>query len=235
MGEKKILSGESLVRFVEKGEKIFLGPGELYPSSEIISGKKSAVGPNTFRGFHRINKSKRGASAVFRRYLTDRKNEIVRGLLKVKSSQELDTLENKICDGVRAELTNVRPEMLRPYNKVRKIIDLYIEHLVSMAEELSPNRASLVPFLNLPLDSQMFSNEEVFLEEELSAHGLSRRSTYSSVKDEEVYKCLQRRLEEKAGNLSSQLSGRRFRRIYFDLLWGGRYKNPGSNLMETNP
>ena len=122
---------------------------------------------------------------------------------------------------------------MESFNKLRKPVDLYIENLVTMAEELSRNRTLLVPWLFLPLDSQMLGNPAVFSEQQLRSVGLGRGATYKDVSTEADYLALQEMAQANALRLA-RTSGH-FSRIYFDLFWNKRWTRAGSNLLELNP
>ena len=196
--------------------------------------KMCAVGDNTFRGFHRLRKDCPGAKKDFVRFFVDEQSHLIAVLSSVRTGDQLDKVSDRVCAGVRRRLSNVSPEQLKSYNKVRKPVDLYFEHLVAMALELDKAREFLMPLLFLPLDSQMLRHESLFSDEELVRHGLSRRSTYKDIKSKETYNALQKLLNHKARVVTAGWR-RAFHRIYFDLLWGGRYRNRGGNLFETNP
>jgi len=131
-------------------------------------------------------------------------------------------------------LRNIKPDQLASYNKVRKPVDLYIEHLVAMSFDLEAARQVLVPLLFLPLDSQILESSELFTNRELAQHGLRRSSTYSEVTTERSYLALQAIITRRANEVANAL-GRPFWPIYFDLLWNGRHSNWGGNLFESNP
>lgn len=235
----------SLQHFVDRAEQIFLQPQRLYSWNAIITGAPiarqsgapktiAAVETNTFRGFHKIDKSTPGSAEAFRNHLTTRRDDLVAALLKIEERRDLHELQNRLRVELRGRLFNIKQDMLAPYNKIRKPLDLYIEHLVAMASELAPRRHVLVPYLYLPLDSQILGQHELFSDRELRTHGLNRNSSYSQIRSEAAYLALQEIVKEKA-RLWGAACGRTFHPIYFDLLWNGRYQNWGSNLFETNP
>jgi hypothetical protein len=224
----------------ERAEQIFLKPKSLYPWEEIVNGvrikgsirKLYAVAPNTFRSFHRRDKGREGSFAVFKRYFTKEKHTMIQSLSEIFTSEELNSFENELLTRIKERLTNVKSS-IAAYNKIRKPIDLYIDHLVAMAEELTPYRAQLVPLLFLPLDSVMFKSEHIFSKNDLRVTGLSRRSTYGSVKDKDTYSKLQGMLVSRAKILSLDI-GKPFHRIYFELMWRHRYLKEGGNLFEVS-
>jgi hypothetical protein len=134
---------------------------------------------------------------------------------------------------LRAKLSNCLPAQLKSYNKVRKPVDLYVEHLVAMAVDLDDVRAKLVPLLFLPLDSQILRHCAHFSDQELADHCLSRASTYKDITTERSYAALQTMLVQKAMAVAESRD-RPFHVIYFDLVWNDRYLNRGRNLFETN-
>jgi len=192
------------------------------------------VGTNTFRGFYKVDKDKSGAGEAFKGYFISNKDNILYKLMKVESTQDLSNLENDIRNDIKGRLKNIRQEMLTPYNKIRKPLDLYFEHLVSMAKEIDTKRIHLINYLSLPLDSQMFMQPDVFSDRDLQIYRVSRDSTYKDVFTEEAYDGLQKIVRKKAGLLTKEIC-KTFYPIYFDLLWNNRYKNWGLNLFETNP
>lgn len=231
--------------FIKRAEELFLHPRHQYSWNEIIVGTyvNSPNGPsrnmavlekNTLRGFHKIDKCGIGAGEAFRDVMVSRKKEILSALESAQTQQELHAIQNDLRLAIRTKLTNIKPTMLISYNKVRKPLDLYFEHLIAMAKETSHLREKLVKMLFLPLDSQMFLQKAVFTENDLSNAGVSRRSTYTSVSQENSYLSLQAAAKRRADTLS-QISGKNFAPIYFDLFWNDRYRRPGNNLFETNP
>jgi hypothetical protein len=193
-----------------------------------------AVAPNTFRGFRRIIKFCPGAQKEFINYFLEQRSALVDDLTAVASRDDLQRLSNRICNSVRSRLSNIKPELLTSYNKMRKPVDLYIEHLVAMAVELDKVRTALVPFLFLPLDSQILAQPGLFNDQELRFHGLNRKSTYQDIESERIYADLQEKLSHKADAVGAACH-RPFHVIYFDLIWNDRYRNWGGNLFETNP
>jgi len=236
---------EALQAYMNRAEEIFLQPAHRYPWNEIVTGamvsipdgglrKFMAVDRNTFRGFHKIDKSGVGAGVVFRDYFVEHRDELVSALATTRTVDDLHKLLNRTSENIREGLVNIKPSMLTSYNKIRKPVDLYIEHLVAMARELDGSRERLIPLISLPLDSQMFEHPDVFQDAELRKVGVSRRSTYMEVRSEDAYRYLQGVLRDRA-EIVSQSAGRSFHPIYFDLLWNNRHARPGTNLFELNP
>jgi hypothetical protein len=218
-------------KYVDNCDRVFLHPDPRYTWDEIVP---RAVAQNTFRGFHRIDTVRSGAKEGFVNYFQEEKWALLDALLTVRSRDDLNSLSNRICMDVRARLGNCKTLQLQPYNKIRKPIDLYLEHLVAMAVELDKVRATLVPDLFLPLDSWILKNPALFSDRELATNGLRRSSTYSDITSERTYSVLQSLLVQKAQAVAAK-RGQSFHPIYFDLVWQDRYKRPGNNLFETNP
>lgn len=225
-----------------KASEVFLDPSPLYGWSDIVTGVEvggrtwRAVETNTFRGFHRLDKSRPGAKPVFEGYFIRHRDSLLADLRAVRTERDLDTVSDRAVAGVAAELEGiVKPSQLGSYNKVRKPVDLYVEHLVAMAEEFDRgDRERLVPLLFLPLDSQMMGDEECLSDSELRRHGLSRRSTSGDVAEKGAYDALQAALATRARRVSDGL-GVPFHRVYFDLAWNDRRGKQGGNLFALNP
>lgn len=226
-----------------KGKNIFLSPTPTYSFHSIINGsevlspsghqKMYAVARNTWRGFHRIDKDSIGAGEVFMGYFTTNKNSIISQLKAIGDISQLDTLEDTICNDLKGKLYNIRQDMLLSYNKIRKPVDLYIEHIASMSVELEGHRDKLAKYLFLPLDSQMFQSPYLFEDAELHRYSLSRHSTFKDIHSRSLYNKLQELILSKADTVHIELD-QPFYRIYFDLLWNNRYCKEGSNLFLTN-
>ena len=222
-----------------KADLVFLDPRPVYGWDDIVTGTNApfpAVAGNTFRGFHRIDKGRPGAAPVFTSYFVENRSGLLESLRSVRDEADLDEVADRAVADLLARLEGViKPAQLESYNKVRKPVDLYVEHLVAMAREIGPEtRERLVPLLFLPLDSQVFASEVCFRDSELRRHGVSRRSTSGSLSDAGAYAALQSILSERAGAVASHL-GAPFHRIYFDLLWNDRWTRSGQNLFALNP
>lgn len=229
-----------------KGEQVFNKPEDMYKYDCIINGcyvrnkngkleKMYAVGSNTWRGFHKKDKSGIGSKKIFTSYFTNNKAHIVGILKNINSEDELHEFENEICENIKESLMLcIKENMLNSYNKIRKPVDLYIEHIVSMADDFTEDeRRKIFDFLFLPLDSQMFASEHIFTGPELYKYNLSRNSSFKDVYSENHYRELQELLKLKADNISTSIE-KEFARIYFDLIWNERFKKEGKNLFETN-
>ncbi|HHW00780.1 MAG TPA: hypothetical protein GXX36_14680 [Clostridiaceae bacterium] len=228
-----------------RGSEIFLYPNEEYPASEIISGvnvyygnkEKTmyAIDGNTYRGFHRIDRLLIGPKKITETFINSKLSWIIDYLKTVQDKQEYDNLCMTITEELREELKkNVKHPMLKPYNKVRKLVDLLFEHLVSMASELREYRKSLVPYLAVPLDSHILKSDVIFKPDLKSSLGIKRRATYKDISDPEQYNDIQDFLRQKAMEISKTYN-QDFYPIYFDLLWNNRYEKDGGNLFKTNP
>jgi len=231
--------------YLQRADQIFIHPKLTYSWEDIVTGVSVrtkggmsktmyAVGTNTFRGFHKINKDRPGAADIFKSFFIKEKISICSKLRMVNHYIELHTLENDICNDINGMLKNFKREMFLSYNKLRKPIDLYFEHIISMAKEMNEEREKLVSCLFLPLDSQMFANSTLFTDGDLKAYQVTRKSTYQDVRDEHTYCELQNIVRRKAEDITIK-TGQAFNPIYFDLLWNDRYKSSGRNLFETNP
>ena len=230
--------------YLTKAEQVFLHPSETYRWNDIIQGtevkdqggnikKMFAVAQNTFRGFHKIDKTCPGAKKEFIEYFVDHKPAIMDQLNQVENRSDLNEISTSICREIKARLVNNRPDQLASYNKIRKPVDLYIEHLVAMSSELTQSRQTLIPLLFLPLDSQVFQHTELFTIDQLKSQGLKRSSTFQFVRSTETYTALQQMLQKKTEKLSRELNSP-FYVIYFDLIWNDRYRKRGNNLFQTN-
>ncbi|MBV4428296.1 hypothetical protein [Clostridium tyrobutyricum] len=233
-------------RIVKKAEKVFLNSKTTYSYNEIINGchvsnhsgsykTMYAVGSNTWRGFHKKETTSAiGSKFVFTGYFTKNKDYIIENLKNMDNINKLNEFENKLCKNLKELLiSHIKENMLNSFNKIRKPVDLYIEHIVSMSEELKDYKTKLIPMLFLPLDSQVFASEHIFTIKELYKYGLKRSSSFKDITSPKSYSELQRLLRIKAIKAGSILN-KNFCRIYFDLLWNNRYENPGSSLFETN-
>ncbi len=237
-----------------KADRVLCRPRVTYPWEEVILGARvgrpgggvkrmMAVAPNTWRGHRRLDKSRPGSGEVFRDYFLHRRNDLIEGLDAVRTREDLHRLLNGVCGEIRSRLTNIVEHVRTSYNSVRKPVDLYVEHLVTMATEVPADlRRRLVPMLFLPLDNRMLQpirvpggpTVQLFDPFVLQRHNLTPRSSYGHIRTEQCYLDLQREVERKAAEVS-RLCGRPFPSVYFDLLWNGRHSRDGANLFELNP
>ncbi|NMB95719.1 MAG: hypothetical protein GYA02_03780 [Clostridiaceae bacterium] len=134
---------------------------------------------------------------------------------------------------IKSNLTNVKSYMLQSYNRIRKPVDLYIEHIASMSTELDGYRGKLVKLLFLPLDSQIFGSEYIFTLNELYRYGLTRESSFSNVKCKSDFDKLQKLLMSKATAIYNSYKIE-FDSIYFYLIWNNRYTKNPNNLFQSN-
>lgn len=220
----------------QKGLNVFINPKKLYAFEDLICGVKvkgktmAAIGSNTYRGFHKIDKLEFGAKYYFENCIITNKKQIIKILTEKPNEKTIDALENEIVDQLKFELRhNIINYQLKSYNKLRKPIDLVLESLVAMINTFnSGDRKSLIPLLFLPLDSQMFGSPIVFSDNEMRMLNINRSYTFKDIVDTVHYSEIQSFLKEKAEKIGLQ------NRIFFDLLWNDRYKKHGDNLFETN-
>lgn len=228
-----------------RGSEIFLSPDEEYPASKIIFGVNvnngnkvklmRAIDRNTYRGFHKINKSLIGPKEIIETFINSRLSWIIDSLKTVQNKQKYEYLCMTITEELREQLSkNVKDHMLKSYNKVRKPVDLLLEHIVSMASELREYRKSLVPFLDVPLDSYILESDIIFDQDSKSLLGIKPGATYKDILSKEQYKNIQAFIQQKSTEISTTYH-QDFYPIYFDLLWNSRYNRDGQNLFKTNP
>jgi hypothetical protein len=233
-----------LCQLADRAAQIFLAPSHRYPWADVMTGcavssadgmlrQFRAVDRNTFRALHREDKSE-PVGEPFIGYFVQHRDRLVPELLRVASRAELDRISDEIAEGLRGVLGHLKASVLAQYHKLRKPVDLALECLVTISVELDAARETLVPLLFLPLDSQMFGQKLIFTDAELARFGLTRESGFGEVRSREAYLCLQDIVARKAAQVS-QVTGQPFHPAYFDLLWGGRYRNWGGNLFETIP
>lgn len=219
---------------IKIGEWAYLKREDLHPWVDIVRGtwttgldgtkqKLIAVDVNTFRGFHRFDKDEEGPKATFVQYFVSQKRRLAKELATITTEIELHKLSNRIQSELILNLTNIMPDQLDSFNKVRKPVDLYIEFLVTMSLELKHLRSALVPLLFLPLDSQLLNNPVVFSEGDLRSIGLSRGLSFGDITTEDSYLELQCLANTFASTISTKF-GKQFHRIYYDLLWNDRWK-----------
>lgn len=219
--------GKAIELINKVGERLFYDPSPVYDYEYLV---KKSLGPNTYRGFHKVEKSKPGAKDVFENYFEKNEAYIIDALQSLKSEHGLDMLEQEICKGLKRELKkNIDNRQLVSYNKLRKPVDIIIEHLLSMGTDFSKVRKTGTKFLFLPLDSQMFQSQFVFSDQEIAELKIDRRFTFKDITSEGHYDEIQAFLKEKASRIGLK------NRIFFDLVWNDRYKTKGKNLFESNP
>ena len=217
-----------------KAIKIFENVKKQYSYEDIINGVKDgfeknmyAVDPSTFRGFHREGYAKsEGIKVVeiYRRLFLREKDNILSKLKTITSVDELNDYEDclgyKLITDLSKPIRVLKEDKYGSYNRFRKVVDLTIEHLVSMANELEKERRSLLDKLFLPLDSQIFGSKYVFPDKIIADFKLSRNTSYGAITSKEQYTMLQEYLRGKACRISEEIAP--FKLIYFDLFWGER-------------
>jgi len=209
------------------GQQVFYNPKPLLDYDILV---KKSLGPNTYRGFHKVDKSKSGSKEAFEKVLIDNSKFIIDTLLTAETEKELDTFEKEICKTLKKELKkNIDNRQLNSFNKLRKPIDIVVEHLISMGTDFASGRQKLTQHLFLPLDSQMFQSNFVFSDKEISELKIKRSFSFKDIVDEKHYYEIQSFLKEKAITVGVD------NRIFFDLVWNDRYKSKGKNLFATNP
>ena len=231
-----------------KASQLFLFPHPVYPYNDVVLGVKvngpngdyrvmRAVDTNSFISY-RIRGEAEKIIGVYQNYFISKKNSIIVEISQVTSRNALDT----ISDDIRSEILKIMKEVefdtklnMLYYNRTRKIIDLYFENLVAMAEEFSPVRLKLVPMLYLPLDSKIFKHKLIFEDHELLRCNINRKATYGSLEHKHHYQYLQNQIKWRAMAIDQE-----FYPIYFDLFWGmrnscnDRFHSWGNNLFQTN-
>ncbi len=229
-----------------RGAEIFIRPSVSYTWKDIILGcsipgkakSQRAVAANTWRRLHRKDRNDPkclGPSKIFIPYFLDNKIKLLDKITTVKGQEDYHSALNDIRLDLLPELRHhIKQGVLLSYNSVRKPIDLYMEHLVAMAKDLSSYRDKLVPLLYLPLDKDIMGRPECFSEEELWRNGIRRGDGYTYVRTEASYLDLQSSLAHRCARLS-KMAGNIVYPIYLDLLWNQRLTKPGSSLFEINP
>lgn len=214
-------------RMNEVGDTVFLTPTPLLSYEALVL---KSLGSNTYRGFHRKDNNCLGASHTFRYVLNDKKDYLIHALNNLTSEIELNELANELCSELKIELgKNIKPLQLQSFNKVRKPVDIVLEHFVAMGEDFAPARKTATPWLFLPLDSQIFQSEFIFTAQEAQVLGIKRRFTYKDIKTAQDYADIQNFLKDKVAKIGLN------HRIYFDLVWNKRFESNGTNLFLTNP
>jgi hypothetical protein len=227
---------------INKGNIVFLNPKGpvktrnytypgLIPARYVLD---LAIGANTYHAFHRVNLDGIRPKIIFQQVLNDEyTNKIIEKLKKIESEEDLEQLENEICEklivGLRA---NIRENILKKYNSIRTPVNLFIENLVGLCNAFTPeDRKKIVPLLFLPLNSQIFASEIVFTEMEINDLELKRNFTMGDITGREKYNKIQEFLKVKV-DILSRVYNLSMHRIYFDLVWNDKYIRPGNNLKE---
>ncbi|HOA56111.1 MAG TPA: hypothetical protein PK767_06645 [Clostridiales bacterium] len=230
---------------LKSAEAIFLNPSVKYPYDDIIRGvqvngtRKKAVDINTTQAFGKklnygnFRENKIKAMDVCDTFFLEQKEQIIKVLCTaVKSRNELDEYEHELFKELRDALLLYSTSSLinESYNRIRKVVELYLEHIVSMAAEIDDDRRKeLVPMLFLPIDSWIIANELIFSDYALASWGLTRKSSFGKIYSKALFDNMQRYLSDKAQEISTEL-GEDFHVIYFDVFWKNRLYNPGCNL-----
>ncbi len=210
----------------KKGDQIFCDPRPTCSYEELV---QRSLTQNTYRGFHRIDKQKPGAKEAFQRTLRAQKSNIISNLNSAESEHDIDKLADRLCEILIKNLSNIKQKQLHSYNKLRKPIDIVLEHMVAIGSDFERARKKTIDHLFLPLDSQIFMHDLIFSDQERRGLSIKRSFTFKDIKTRNHYIKIQNFLKTKANRLGLK------RRIYFDLLWNDRYKQNGTNLLRTNP
>lgn len=206
------------------GRVLFYSPTPFYDYQYLA---KKSLAPNTYRGFHKLDKSNPGAKDIFEKIFLQNSKYIIDSINSIDSEYQLNLLEQDICTILKMHLKkNINNRQLTSYNKVRKPVDIFIEHLISMGANFSMVRKSVTKYLFLPLDSQMFRSRLVFSDREVVELNIDRRFTFKDISSESHYNEIQAFLKEKADRIGLK------DRIFFDLIWNDRYKTKRINLFE---
>jgi hypothetical protein len=231
---------------LQSAETIFLYPSVTYPYEKIICGvpvngvMKKAVNLNTTQAFGKkltygnFAENKRKAMEICDEFFLARKDQIIDKLhAHIRTRDDMDAFEHELLEGLQEKLIQYSTPSLihESYNRTRKIIELYMEHIVSMADEVEREAAKkAVPLLFLPIDSWIIGNERIFDDFNISRWGLTRKSSFGAIKERKLFNEMQQYLVEKAAEVSATL-GAAFHVIYFDVFWSdSRLNAPGVNL-----
>jgi hypothetical protein len=183
----------------------------------------SVISSNSFRAFHKINKKGKGPKCLITEYFHRRHLVIKSELLKVNNREDLDKISNKFSLEIKNALKNIQPSSLKSYNKTRKLVDLYFEHLVLLTDFLSESKRNLLlPLLFVPLDSQIL----VRMRSEFKVGMIPSKPSMGSVVSKELYDKIQICLSSfcDLNGISAPIT--------LDLLWRDRYLKKGNNFLE---
>lgn len=227
------------------GEKILLSDRARFHSyTDLANGVKrssprgdivmTAVAVSSFQSYP--PEQRQEMLEFLRDFFLSKRTLILHDLPSCKTVEQLDVFSEQLRSQMLGEYSKVpfaQSHRVESFNRTRNLIDLYIEHLVSMAAELAHLRSQLVPLLFLPLTSQIFSSG-IFRSDELQKAHVSEKSTFGELVLRSDYQFLQQIALEKAQEFGSS-----FYRIYFDLMWQGkgknrRYQEPSFNLFEIS-
>ena len=218
------MNQQKALQFNEVGVRVFLNFKGTSTYENVV---KYSITSNTYRSFWRIDNSKPGAKKIVDDYLTLNKSNIVCKLKSMSNEKELDDFSHLHCEAIRKLLGQMirLDAKLDSYNKTRKLVDLFVEHLVALCSELENYKSILVPILFIPLDSQILRDIDLFNLTERKAFGIKNSSSFACVDQKEKYNKLQSFLKSKAIDLKIS------HRIYLDLAWNNRYLSTGENLL----
>lgn len=230
---------------LQSAEVIFLHPSVLYKYEDIIQGvkvnniQKKAVDINTTQAFGKklvygnFYENKKKAMEVCDEVFLSKKDWIINKLrTSIRTKEAMDAFEQELFISLQeALITYSTPTLIKEsYNRIRKIVELYLEHIVSMASEIdSDTRNLLTPLLFMPIDSWIIKNELIFDSESIYSWGLNRSSSFGEIRNKTLFDNMQSYLVKKANDISKVL-GEEFHVIYFDLFWNNRLNMPGGNL-----
>lgn len=212
-------------RFNLVGKKIFLDYKSNFKYHEVV---KISISSSTYRSFWRIDKSKPGAKKNVDSFLLNENSALINSLKLVSTETELEKLSHRYCEEIRRLLqVYIKPDAnLNSYNKTRKLIDLFLEHLVSLSSDLKDHRCDLVPLLFVPLDSQILTYKELIDKTTRTQFRITNTSSFACIETRENYKALQEVLKKTAVDLGIN------HRIYLDLIWNNRYQSDADNLID---
>jgi hypothetical protein len=230
---------------LQSAETIFLHPSITYPYEDIIQGVsvngslKKAVGVNTTQAFGRklnygnFGENKIKAMDVCDEFFLLHKNRIIDKLNShIRTRNDMDVFEHELFKDLGENLLQYStPSMIgESYNRIRKPIELYLEHIVAMADEIdNETRKILTPLLFLPIDRWIMGSELIFDDFDIYKWDLTRKSSFGMIRTRDLFNDMQRCLLEKSKEISIEL-GKEFQVIYFDVFWGNRLNDPGVNL-----
>lgn len=212
-------------RFNLVGKKVFLDYKSNFSYHEVV---KISISFNTYRSFWRIDKSKSGAKKIVDSFLLNEHLALINSLKLVSTEIELEKLSHRYCEEIRRLLqVYIKPEAnLNSYNKTRKLIDLFIEHLVALSSDLKDHRSNLVPLLFVPIDSQILKCKDLIDKSTRTQLGIKNTSSFASIESRVKYTEIQKILKKRSVNLGIKY------RIYLDLIWNNRYQSDADNLLD---
>lgn len=240
------LEGLSILKQAQQSaETIFLNPSVLYKYEDIIKGvtvngtTKKAVDLNTTQAFGKkltygnFYDNKKKAMEVCDEFFISKKDRIINELNShIQTKEAMDAFEHELFIGIQKSLLAYTTPILieESYNRIRKVVELYLEHIMSMASEIDgETRKLLTPLLFLPIDSWIIKNESIFDSKNIYCWGLTRGSSFGKIRKKTLFDDMQRYLAKKANEISIVL-GKEFHVIYFDVFWKNRLDIPGGNL-----